>query len=142
MLNARGPCQLTLRNYRKDQEGQDIESEDVMRANNGKWCTEEETKAFVEKSIARCPTCGTCLRCMSSGPVGKTCNSCKTCDSNFPVIMVIPTFTGRQWVVDSKNLARLFKAEHEVAKADRMHDWLRTPSVVLSRGDFTTLVRS
>ena len=55
-----------VRTYTKAQEGKEIKSEDVIRAQNGIWYSKEETKQLRTRSEAGCPTYGTCNMCFSS----------------------------------------------------------------------------
>ena len=57
--------------YTNDQEGQNIRERNIVRANNGRFYTKEETTMFRYKSAARCPTYGNCNGCYASGPAAK-----------------------------------------------------------------------
>ena len=101
----------------------DILEKDVVRPGNKRWCKQgsEETHTWRLKSSASCPTYGSCDFCFSSGPVGKRCSKC-THEGVFLVVLY------HFHVLDSVTLAELMERGHEVAKANRTHQWRRTPT--------------
>ena len=76
--------------YSEDQAGQAIRQDDVIRANNGRWFTQEEVSNFKNKSNDSCPMYGNCNRCWKSGPVGKACNECNDKKVGYEVIFIFP----------------------------------------------------
>jgi hypothetical protein len=106
-----------VRNFTTIEEyGEYIKEEDVVRPLNSRWCYQmgEETATWRQKSEARCPTYGSCLYCVKSGPVGKLCNECNIPEAGYAVMM-----NGSKHL-DSITLARLFGKGHEAARADRV----------------------
>jgi hypothetical protein len=108
--------------YTDDQKGKDIRDEDVVRVSNGKWIAQcsTETGTWKEKSTDRCPTYGTCENCFKAGPTGK---KCVCTDGRYKIVFY------RYHIIDSIKIAKLFEEELEVAKADRMQNWIMTPSM-------------
>ena len=106
--------------YTNDQEEQDIRDEDVVRPANTKWTktASTETHGWQMKSSARCPTYGSCDHCYKAGPAGK---ECKCTHGRYKILFY------RGHVIDSITVAELIGEELEVAKADRMQAWIRTP---------------
>ena len=117
--------QRIVKGYTDDQEGKDIRDEDVVRPSNGKYTKQgsPETNSWQHKSTGRCPTYGTCSFCFKAGPTGKKC----TCTYGNYLILFY-----RGHVVDSITLGEMFGEELEVAKADRMQNWIRTPMMQLN----------
>jgi hypothetical protein len=106
--------------YTLDQQGQNIRDEDVMRPNNHKWARIglSETHEWKKKSSGRCPTYGTCSLCWKAGPAGKKC----TCTHGHYLILFYGLNT-----LDSIRVANIIGQNLEVALADCMHNWARTP---------------
>jgi hypothetical protein len=111
--------------YTDDQKGKDIRDEDVVRVSNGKWIAQHSTETgnWKEKSTGRCPTYGTCDFCFKAGPTGK---KCVCTDGRYKILFY------RRHIIDSIKIAELFEEELEVAKADRMQNWIMTPSMQLN----------
>ena len=134
---------IIVRNYAPDQEGMDIREEDVIRAGNGKYYSNEEIPQFSRKSAARCPTYGNCKVCWKSGPVGKRCNYI-TCTGNrgaiYVVTYVLDDTRGKRHTMDAENLATLVHRPHEVAKADGTMTWLSPPSQSYELSHFLQVV--
>jgi hypothetical protein len=122
--NPNRPLRIIM-GYTDDQEGKDIRDEDVVRPSNGKYTKQgsPETNSWQHKSTGRCPTYGTCSFCFKAGPTGKKC----TCTYGNYLILFY-----RGHVVDSITLGEMFEEELEVAKADRMQNWIRTPMMQLN----------
>jgi hypothetical protein len=108
--------------YTDDQKGKDIRDEDVVRVSNGKWIAQHSTETgnWKEKSTGRCPTYGTCSFCYKAGPTGK---KCVCTDGEYKIVFY------RRHIIDSIKIAELLEEELEVAKADRMQNWIMTPSM-------------
>ena len=106
--------------YTNDQEGQDIRNDDVVRPANRRWTKQDstETHDWKMKSSGHCPTYGSCDHCYKAGPAGK---DCKCTYGRYQIL-----FYNRH-VIDSITVAELIGEELEVAKADRMQAWIRTP---------------
>ena len=115
-------CPLVVTNYTNEQDyGEYIKEEDVVRPLNSRWCYQagEETRTWMKKSRARCPTYGTCLYCGRSGPVGQFCMTCKIPEAGY-VIMINTRRVGETKIIDSQSLATLFGMGHQIAKANRI----------------------
>jgi hypothetical protein len=82
-----------------------------------------ETGNWKEKSTGRCPTYGTRDFCIKAGPTGK---KCVCTDGRYKILFY------RRHIIDSIKIAELFEEEREVAKADRMQNWIMTPSMQLN----------
>jgi hypothetical protein len=108
--------------YTEDQQGQNIQDEDVMRPDNHRWARNcsGETHKWKKKSSGRCPTYGTCSLCWKAGPAGKKC----TCTHGNYLIL----FNGLN-TLDSITVADIIGQDLEVAQADRMQNWNRTPTM-------------
>jgi hypothetical protein len=108
--------------YTNDQKGKDIRDEDVVRLSNGKWTAQgsHNTGNRKEKSTGRCPTYGTCSFCYKAGPTGK---KCVCTDGEYKILFY------QKYIMDSIKIAELLEEELEVAKADRMQNWIMTPSM-------------
>jgi hypothetical protein len=108
--------------YTDDQKGKDIRDEDVVRVSNGKWIAQHspETGSWKEKNTGRCPTYGTCSFCFKAGPTGK---KCVCTDEEYKILFY------RRHIIDSIMIAELLEEELEAAKADRMQNWIMTPSM-------------
>ena len=118
-----------LTNWRDYQEGEDIHDEDVIRANNGMYYTDEERKAMRQKSMKHCPTYGNCNVCWGSGPVGMMCCTCNTATNGYQVVMVlIESMRSSSVIIDAENTARILGRDHNTAKGDRAVRWTRTPT--------------
>ena len=117
--------QRIIKAYTDDQEGKDIRDEDVLRPSNGRYTKQgsPETKTWEQKSTGRCPTYGTCTFCFKAGPAGKKC----LCTNGEYLILFY-----RSHIIDSITFGEMFGEELEVAKADRMQNWLRTPMMQLN----------
>jgi hypothetical protein len=111
--------------YTDDQKGKDIRDEDVVRVSNGRWIAQHSTETGTrkEKSTGRCPTYGTCSFCFKAGPTGK---KCVCTDGRYKILFY------RYHIIDSIKIAELLEEELEVAKADRMQNWIMTPSMQLN----------
>ena len=128
------PEQRVVVAHADDQEGRDIREGDVVRAETGLIFTEEEIGRFRLRSNARCPTYGSCEYCYKAGPVGLKCDDCDGVGM-YKVVFAHPHESERfsRRIVDSERLARLFNRSVQVAKADRVFDWMRTPNLVIER---------
>ncbi len=106
--------------YTNDQEGQDIRNDDVVRPANRRWTKQDstETHDWKMKSSGHCPTYGSCDHCYKAGPAGK---ECKCTHGRYKILFY------SDHVIDSIKVAELIGEELEVAKADRMQAWIRTP---------------
>jgi len=111
-------------NYSADQEGQDIRDEDVVRPHNHRWTIryaidpDAEIQSWKIKSFARCPTYGSCQKCLKSGPVGTVCNECPI--KNFKPGYVILRSEDGSKILDSITIAQMLGRPHQTAKADRV----------------------
>ena len=119
--------------YTPDQAGQPIRDEDIIRADNGMFFTQDEIAHFRDGSRMRCPTYGTCTGCWKAGPVGKRCNDCDDDHIGFKVVF-IGVGTGR--TVDSEFIARFFNKGIEQALADRLDICISAPTQEKHRSDF------
>ena len=126
-------------NYTDDQEGLPIRDEDVIRAENGMWYTEEEERKFKNKSRAHCPTYGNCLNCLKCGPVGKTCNECDSIFAEY-FIAFIWTRDGYSRIADAEYVARVVGKGSEIALADRYYLWHEEPTMPLLPEEFIDTV--
>ena len=120
-------------NCRPEDEGRDMHQEDEICA-EGLICTDEEIGMFRSKSAAGCPTHGNCSMCMKSGPVGEKCKE-SHCTGTHLVAMVHredELHRSMHWV-DAVKLARKFGQGHEVARADRMVNWVDAPRMKFRR---------
>ena len=113
--------QLIVKDYDTDQFNHLILNDDVVRAVNGKWYTEEEISAFWSKSVAECPTYGNCFACYASGPVGRHCGM----HPNFRFcVFRYSSDQGYRSLLDAENVATVMNnADHTIARADLMFDW-------------------
>ena len=112
------PRQRIVVSYTPAQEGRDIREEDVVRPLNHRWCmAAAETDTWRDRSNARCPTYGSCPRCVKSGPVGKLCNECGEAQGS-PQYTVVKN---GEKILDSITLAEMCHRTHETAKADRFY---------------------
>ena len=127
--------QRIIKAYTDDQEGKDIRDEDVLRPSNGRYTKQgsPETKTWEQKSTGRCPTYGTCTFCFKAGPAGKKC----LCTNGEYLILFY-----RSHIIDSITFGEMFGEELEVAKADRMQNWLRTPMTFLNLDCCDLTIRS
>ena len=128
------PEQRIVVAYTDDQEGKDIKDEDVVRAENGLFYTEEEIGRFRKRSRARCPTYGSCEYCYKAGPVGLKCDDCDGIGT-YKVVYAHPQEDKRyaRRIVDSEQLAKWFNRSTQIAKADRMFDWGTTPVMFIEK---------
>ncbi len=122
--NPNRPLRI-IKGYTDDQEGKDIRDEDVVRPSNGKYTKQgsPETNSWQQKSTGRCPTYGTCSFCFKAGPTGKKC----PCTNGDYLILFY-----RRYIINSITFGEMFGEELEVAKADRMQNWIRTPMMQLN----------
>jgi hypothetical protein len=106
--------------YTEDQQGQNIRDEDAVRPDNHKWARNglRETHEWKKKSSGRCPTYGTCSLCWKAGSAGKKCTSTH---GNYLIL-----FYGFN-TLDSITVADIIGQDLEVARADRMQNWVTTP---------------
>ena len=96
-----------MQNY---QPGELIRDEDVIRAHNHIYYTQEEVDAFRDKSTQRCPTYGNCNRCWASGPVGDVCQECDSHECGYQVVGVaIKELRTPQVFLDAENIAELLR---------------------------------
>ena len=119
--------------YRNEQEGRNIDEDQVIRA-EGFFHTSEEVDRFSERSNARCPTHGNCERCYKAGPVGLRC----VCGGGaYKVIMAHERNDDmrRRRIVDAEKLAELLGKDVQIAQADRRFNWVSTPTEVLKAQD-------
>ena len=100
-----------------DQAGQPIRDEDIIRADNGMFFTQDEIAHFRDRSRMICPTYGTCTGCWKAGPVGKRCNDCDDDNIGFKVVKLIG---GMGRIADSEFIARFFNKGIEQVLADRL----------------------
>jgi hypothetical protein len=119
--NPNRPVRI-VKGYTDDQEGKDIRDENVERQSNGKWTKQgsPETHSWKDKSLGRCPMYGPCSHCYKAGPAGKK----GICTHGDYIILF-----DQRHVIDSIKIAELLEEELEVAKADRMVNWIRTPTM-------------
>ena len=113
--------------YTPDLAGQDLPDHAVIRASNGRYHTPAELSRFHKRSTDRCPMYGTCQRCLASGPLGKRCKPCFE-DDHITQFYVMINLRGDK-VVDAEFLSAFANRPHQVAKADRMYQWGRTPQL-------------
>jgi len=133
------PTRHVLLNYANYEEDEDIRDEDVIRSKQGSLHTEEEIAAFKLKSKDRCPTCGNCNRCWSSGPVGEMCTFCtETLDHSIgrQVIFMINTAKRTPSIIlDVQGISEAHGANHKIAKGKSTHRWMRTPVRTIEKED-------
>jgi hypothetical protein len=79
-----------------------------------------ETHEWKKKSSGRCPTYGTCLLCWKAGPAGKK----STCTHGNYLILFYKLKS-----LDSITVADIIGQDLEVAQADRMQNWNKTPMI-------------
>ena len=85
---------------------------------NGSRNTQPKPEPGERKSTGWCPTYRTCDFCFKAGPTGK---KCVCTDGEYKILFY------RRTLIDSIKIAELLEEELEVAKADRMQNWIRTP---------------
>ena len=105
-------------NYTPDQDGREIREQDIVRPANHRWCRQGGTQTATWRQVTRgrCPTYGSCCRCLKSGPIGKGCDVCMSRDAGYVIML-----SEGQQVLDSVALAGLYERGHEVARADRIY---------------------
>jgi hypothetical protein len=98
---------------------EDIHEEDVVRPLNHRWTKRpsEEMASWKIKSRASCPTYGSCISCLASGPVGKICKFCPLGRDRMNGYVIL---TRPRKILDSITVAEIFGRPHETAKMDRM----------------------
>jgi hypothetical protein len=118
--------------YSKEQDGQPIGEDKIVRARNGKYFGPDEPYRFKDKSRAGCPTYGNCTKCFESGPMNMRCRICdddKHGHGHGILRFPHPYRQGDMRIVDAENWARIMGQEktHVVALADRRITWIREP---------------
>jgi hypothetical protein len=109
--------------YTEEMAGKDIPPEWTVKAANGRYFTDDETRKFKEKSTTSSPTYGLCHMCYGSGPVSMLCQNCKRIDRRYAVAR-----DRRIWkILDAEWVSRFFQTTHLIAKADSTHVGERTP---------------
>jgi len=135
------PARCVLVNYANCQEDEDIRDEDVIRARQGFFCSEQEIAAFRRKSNNRCPTCGNCNKCWSSGPVGKMCAFCADPpDRSVGHQVVFMTNTAERTsrkILDAEGVSDAYGANHKIAKGRSTCRWLSIPTRTIEAEDVT-----
>jgi hypothetical protein len=108
--------------YTVDQQGQNIRDKDIVRPDKRRWARNGsgETHEWEKKSLGTCPTYGTCELCWKAGPAGKKC----TCAFGNYLILLYGLNT-----LDSITVADIIGQDLEVARANRMQNWNRTPTM-------------
>jgi len=109
--------------YTPDQEGKNIRDEDVVRPSNHRWCYQggKETATWKSKSVGRCPTYGSCMYCLKSGPLGRFCQDCE--DNGLGFQSGYRILRNQEKLLDSITIAEMFNpGHHETAKADRFYN--------------------
>jgi hypothetical protein len=104
--------------YDDKMEGKVIPDNQVVRANNGHWFTQNEINNFELKSTPRCPTSGVCSYCFGSGPVHMLCQKCKTKYHQY----FIPRMNGK--ILDAEWISRFFGTSHIDVRADKTQNWI------------------
>jgi len=128
-------------NVTPDQVGQPIRDEDVVRPLNHMFTPRngKEIKDWLERTIERIPTYGSCTSCYRSGPVGKVCNACLQpgSDPSYARFLVLMT---DDRVLDSLTIADILEKEHVIARADEQCTWSTTtvPCVVADMMNYRT----
>ena len=121
---------IIVRGYKLDHGYRNIDAFDLIRARtNGSWYTTEEMNNWVKKSVARCPTYGTCESCYRAGPMGDTCESCPNYE--FKMIRLVGEQFPGGLVLDSAKIQRIMNKQNEVfpkAKANRTYAWFNIPT--------------
>jgi hypothetical protein len=114
-----------MKGYKNEMQGMKIPDEMVIRAANGRWFTEEEVQNFASD---RCPTYGTCKKCLGSGPTGMHCQACRRQNDHYqcPYMGVFK----KKWL-DAEWISRMARATHYEARADMIQTYpeRRTPSL-------------
>jgi hypothetical protein len=111
-------CHHIIVNHAADQEGQDIRDEDVAQPLNHRHACQHaigEIKKWKLKSNPRCPTHGSCMRCMKIRPAGRSCDDCQEGGHQSRHVILM----NNQRILDSVALAQMLKQGQETAKADR-----------------------
>ena len=119
------PPVIINKNYTPDQQGQEIQQEDVVRPVNHKITMHDETSTWQEISRSRAPTYGSCEGCFRSGPLGKRCNRCN--NDEYQAILLLVKGGGIQ-TLDLITMSEIMGQGHEVCLADHEMNWIRTPS--------------
>jgi hypothetical protein len=104
--------------YNDKMKGKVIPDNQVVRANNGRWFTQNEIENFELKSTPFCPTYGVCGYCFSSGPVHMHCQKCKVQGSRY----FITRMNGK--ILDTEWISQFFGTSHIDERADKMHNWI------------------
>jgi hypothetical protein len=120
--------QFILRDYDPGTYGEEyIKEEDVVRPLNHRFSRrEDEEHHWLYKSVPKCPTYGTCVRCYRTGPVGNHCNSCSG-DEHTALYTVIYYKTH---ILDSITLSEALCNGYAIARADRIYPvGIRFPSM-------------
>ena len=137
IVHPRGTAVRVVRinvNYTHDQQGQVLRNEHTIRATNGVFIPRSEAHTFRPLSRGRCPTYGTCIHCLASGPVGKLCTECRNIPDTIYRYLVIMT---EDRIVDSEFISAFARRPHKIAMSDRLIAWLQTPSMdVIRNRDF------
>jgi len=121
--------------YRQDY----IKDEDIVRPPNHRLETDvDKANNWLHRSVPRCPTYGTCLRCYASGPVGLQCISCEGERKGIYTALYYQTK-----VLDSLTLSNWLPTGFKAARADRRYEvGTQFPSVTVGIDWLTIAVDS
>jgi hypothetical protein len=107
--------------YDDTMRGKVIPDNQVVRAKNGQWFTQDKVDNFELKGMPRCPTYGVCQHCFSSGLVHMLCQKCKTKGHRY----YIPRMNGVCGkILDSEWISQFFGTSHVDMRADKTQNWL------------------
>jgi hypothetical protein len=120
-------------NYDQDTGNDMIRRGDEVRPYNGRWAKPEEILTWHLKSTLGLPTYGTCEYCFASGPLESMCTFC---GSGHHRCM---KYQGR--ILDSEYISSHMSQEHQRARANRMHNWVRVDFVDLNEYMVNTVMQ-
>jgi hypothetical protein len=108
-----------MRGYTNDMKGTKIPDNMVVKPMNGRYFTKRDGEDWAMKSTDRCPTCGICKACASSGPAGLHCQFCKEKEQYYKCPWMGEKFGARRWI-EAEWILRMCGMTHLEAGADRI----------------------
>jgi hypothetical protein len=115
-----------VREYKEEMAGKKIPDKMVMRAEIGRWFTNEEVQNFKLKSTPRCPTYGVGDQCFGSGLVHMLCQKCRDKSQIYMIVKRHGKFLDAEWI------SRFFGTSHLDVRADRTQKWPRQIILVMN----------
>jgi hypothetical protein len=107
--------------YDDTMKGRVIPDNQVVRAKNRRWFTQNKVNNFELKSTPCCPTYGVCKVCFSSGPVHMLCQKCKTKGHRY-YLLRMNGVCGK--ILDAEWILGFFGTSHVDVRADKTQNWL------------------